>query len=251
MTTQILATPTGNAAIQRPAPSPTISPRRAARIAGIAYLVMFVVAILANFGVRERLIDPDNATATVANITGSMGIFRLGLLGFLTIFILDVLIAWALHIVFRRVNPDVSLATAWFRLVYAGFLGVAIVSLFNVLELLGGAEYASALGTDQINAHVMRGLGSFESTWLIGLVAFGVHLALLGTLLVRSGYAPKVLGIVLIAAGLAYALDTVAHGLLADYQSYAGGFTAAVAVPSMVGEGWLGIWLIRTRRLER
>lgn len=230
---------------------PSMSPRRAARVAGVSYLVMFALAIFANFVVREGLVDPNNAAATVANITESMGLFRLGLISFLAIFILDVVIAWALHIVFRGVNREVSLAAAWFRLVYAGFLGVALVSFFEVLQILGGSQYLGVLGAAQVNAKVMVALGSFESTWLVGLTAFGIHLVLVGVLAIRSRYVSKVLGYVLIAAGIAYVLDTIAHGILSDYESFAGLFAAVVGIPSMIGEGWIGVWLVRTRRLGR
>ena len=231
------------------ASSRAFSRKRAARIAGVSYLVMFVLAIFANFVVREGLVEPGNPAATVSNITESIGLFRLGLLSFVVIFLLDVVIAWALHIVFRDVNRDVSLATAWFRLVYTVLLGVALVSMFQVLQILGSSGFLGALGADQVNSLTMTELASFESTWLIGLVAFGIHLVLLGWLIVRSGLASKVLGYVLIVAGIAYVLDTAAHGLLSDYESVASVFLVAVAVPSMVGEGWLGLWLLLTKRL--
>lgn len=225
------------------------SRRRAARIAGVSYLVMFVLAIFANFGVRESLIEPGNAAGTVANLSASIGLFRLGLLAFVVIFVLDVVIAWALHVVFREVNRDFSLATAWFRLIYTALLGVALVSMFQVLQILG-TETLATLGSEQFNAHIMIELASFESTWLIGLVAFGIHLAMLGGLILRSGLVARPLGYVLIAAGLAYVLDTLARVLLADYGAVAGVFLAAVALPSMVGEGWLGFWLLLTKKLE-
>lgn len=222
--------------------------RRAARIAGISYLAMFLLAIFANFVVREGLIEPGNAAGTVANIRESIGLFRLGLAAFLAIFVLDVVIAWALHVVFREVNREVSLATAWFRLTYAALLGVALVSMFQVLQILGG-ESLGFLTPTQVNTQTMIELASFESTWLIGLVAFGIHLALLGVLVVRSALVTKALGYVLIFAGLAYVLDTLAHGMLADYEAVAGVFLLAVAVPSMIGEGWLGLWLLVTKKL--
>lgn len=222
--------------------------RRAARIAGVSYLVMFVLAIFANFAVREQLIEPGNGEATVANITGSMGLFRLGLVAFLAIFVLDVIIAWALHVVFREVNRDLSLVTAWFRIVYTALLGVALVSMFQVLQILGG-ESLAFLTREQVTTQTMVELSSFESTWLIGLVAFGIHLAMLGALIVRSGLVTRALGFILIAAGVAYVLDTLARGMLADYDSVAGIFLVIVALPSMIGEGWLGLWLLLTKRL--
>lgn len=229
--------------------SGTYPRRRAARIAGISYLVMFALAIFANFVVREGLIEPGNAEATVANLTESTGLFRLGLLAFVIIFVLDLVIAWALHVVFRPVSRDVSLATAWFRLVYTALLGVAVVSMFQVLHILG-SDSLGFLSTEQVNAQTMIELASFESAWLIGLVAFGIHLAMLGVLIVRSGLVAKALGFVLMAAGVAYVSDTLARGLLSDYEAVAGLFLVAVALPSMIGEGWLGFWLLLTKRIQ-
>lgn len=223
--------------------------RRAARIAGASYLAMFVLAIFANFVVREGLIEPGDAAGTVANISESIGLFRLGLAAFVVIFVLDVVIAWALHIVFRDVNRDVSLATAWFRIVYTTLLGVALVSMFQILHLLNG-DTLGFLGTEQVHAQTMIELASFESTWLVGLVAFGIHLAMLGVLIVKSGLAAKALGYLLIAAGVAYVLDTFAQGMLADYEAVSGLLLVTVALPSMIGEGWLGAWLLLTKKLD-
>ncbi len=225
------------------------SRRRAARIAGVSYLALFVLAIFANFGVREGLVEPGDAVGTVANISGSIGLFRLGVAAFVAIFVLDVVISWALHVVFRDIQHDVSLAAAWFRLIYTALLGVGIVSMFQVLDLLGGDSLAF-LTTEQTNAQTMIELARFESAWLIGLVAFGIHVAMVGVLVLRSGLVARALGYLLIAAGLAYVIDTLAHGLLADYQAVADVLLVAVALPSMIGEGWLGLWLLLARRIE-
>lgn len=223
--------------------------RRAARVAGASYLAMFVLAIFANLVVREGLIEPGDAAGTFVNITESIGLFRLGLLAFIVIFVLDVVIAWALHVVFRDVNHDVSLATAWFRLIYTALLGVALASMFQVLQILNG-ELLGFLTGEQIAAQTMIELASFESTWLIGLVAFGIHLVMLGGLVIRSGMVTKALGYVLVFAGVTFVLDTLARGVLSDYETVAGFFLVAVALPSMIGEGWLGIWLLLTKKLE-
>lgn len=249
MTTPITANP-GAVPAAGSTDSTPFARRRAARIAGVSYLAMFLLAIFANFVVREGMIEPGSPAATVANITESIGLFRLGLVAFLAIFVLDVVIAWALHIVFRDVNRDVSLAAAWFRIVYTVLLGVALMSFFDVLELLGGSGFLGTLTADQVKTQTMLSLSSFESAWLIGLVAFGFHLVLLGGLIVRSGLVSKILGYTLVVAGVAYVADTLARGLLSDYAAVEGLFLALVAVPSMVGEGWIGLWLLLTKRIE-
>lgn len=220
------------------------SPRRAALVAGIGYLVIFVLAIFANFVVRTGLVDPDDAAATFTAIAGSETLFRLGLVAFLVVFVVDVPIAWALYVLFRPVHRDVALLGAWMRLVYTVFLGVAVVFFFGVLRLVGASEYLGAFEPAQLQAQVMLQLDAFDATWLIGLVCFGIHLMLLGYLLLRSGWAPRALGMLLPVAGAAYVVDTLAHALLPGYAQYADLFLVMVAVPSVAGELWLTVWLL-------
>lgn len=86
--------------------------------------------------------------------------------------------------------------------------------------------------------------------WLIGLAAFGAHLAVMGRLIVRSGVASPILGHILTVAGAAYVIDTVAHGVLSDYESVEGLFLALVVIPSVVGELWLTFWLLKRGRRQ-
>lgn len=231
--------------ITTPALSDTdVSPRTAVVVAGIGYVVLFALGIFANFFVREGLIVTDDAQATAANIADSEGLFRLGMLSFLAIFLLDIIVAWALYIVFRPASRDLSLVAAWSRLVYTVFLGVALIYFFQALQLLSGADFLNSFTTDQVNAQALVALDTFNSTWLIGLTAFGVHLAFLGYLVLTSRYAPKALGYILIAAGAAYATDTVAHTLLSNYADYETAFVAMVAIPAVIAEGWFGLWLL-------
>jgi Domain of unknown function (DUF4386) len=221
-----------------------VAPRPAAQIAGYGYLVIFVLAIFANFLVLERLIEPGDAAATAGNIIGSEATFRLGLASFLVIFALDVVIAWALYVVFRQVNRDLSLLTAWFRLVYTTLLGVAVIFLFLALQLISGTDDLTAFTAGQRDAQLMMFLEGFNYAWLIGLGVFGVHLALLGYLVLRSGSIPRILGVLLTLAGAGYVIDTLAHALLAGYDDYATLFLLIAAVPSLIGELSLAVWLL-------
>ena len=221
-----------------------MSPRRASLIAGIGYLIIFLAAIFANFIVLQGMVVDGDAAATVANISDNPGMFRLGLVAFLVVFIADVVVAWALWILFTGVNRELSRLAAWMRVVYTVFLGVGLIFFFSVLQLLSGASWLGAFDQGQIDGQVMLALQAFDAAWLIGLAAFGVHLILLGTLIVRSGVAPRVLGILLGIAGAAYIIDTVAHGVIASYDDYANLFLAMVGIPSVVGELWFTLWLL-------
>ena len=89
--------------------------RTAARVAGAGYLGLFVLAIFANFVVKQGLIDASSAETTVANIQAQEGLFRVGLTAFVVVFLIDIAVAWALYELSGRSAPDPSANTyvAW------------------------------------------------------------------------------------------------------------------------------------------
>lgn len=221
------------------------TPRRAALVAGAGYVAIFVLAVFGNFVVIEGLIESGDAAATAANILESESMFRAGLVAFAIVFVVDVFVAWALYILFRDLSRDLSLLTAWFRLVYTVFLGVALIFFFVALQLLSGDDYLTAFGPGQVDAHVLLAVDAFNYAWLVGLVCFGVHLILLGYLAIRSGWTAKALGYVLMVAGAAYIIDTLARAVIVDYADVENLFLAIVAIPSVIGELWFTVWLLR------
>ncbi len=225
-------------------PTAHLSGRSAAKIAAYGYLAIFGLAIFANFFALERFIEPDDASATASNIANSQTLFRLALVAFLVVFLIDIVIAWALYIFFRATSPEVSLLAAWFRITHAILMGAALVFLFIVAELVSGADYLAALPGAQFDAQVVLYLEGFTTLWLIGLAAFGIHLALLGFLVVKAAGGPTALGVVLYVAGTVYVIDTVAHALLINYADYENAFLVIVAGPSVVGELAFAIWLL-------
>lgn len=222
-----------------------ITPRRAAIIAGIGYAAIFVLAVFANFLVREGLVVPGDAAATFANIVESETLLRAGMIAFLIIFLLDVVVAWALHMLFRTVSREVSLLSAWFRIVYTVFLGVAVIFLFAAVQLVGDASYLGAFTQGQLEAQATLMMDAFNYTWMIGLAAFGVHLILLGSMIISSRTASGVLGVLLAVAGGAYLADTSAQVLMTNYAEFADVFLALVAIPAITGEFAFMAWLLR------
>lgn len=216
-------------------------PRTAAAVAAIGYLAIFVLAIIANFLALSPVLDAGDAAATATALSESEASVRLGAVAFLAIFVLDIAVAWALYVLFRRVHGDLSLLAAWFRLGYTVVLGTALVFLFAALLLVSDPELAGSAPDSQ----VLLALRAFDFTWVAGLAAFGVHVILLGRLLLLTAAGPRVLAWVLVAAGTAYVVDTVAHLALADYEAWSTPFLVLVGLPSVVGELWLTIWLLR------
>ena len=220
-----------------------------ALIAGIGYVLLFALGIFANFFVMESLVIDGDAAQTAANIAGSAGMFRWGIAAFLAIVVVDIVVAWALYALFRRVDHELSTAAAWFRVIYSALLGVAAVSLVGALQLASAVE-SVADDLPQLEAQIMSSVGAFNTTWLVGLLLFGVHLGLLGWLVLKSGAASRMLGYLLIVAGAAYGIDTAAHTMLPNYLDYEAAFAAMVAIPAVIAEGWMAFWLLtRGRKL--
>ena len=222
--------------------------RRAVRIAGASYLAMFLLALVGSALVVQGVLDADGPRAMWDAVAGSPGQVRVGVTAFLVIVVLDVVIAWALHVVLRRVDRDVSLAAAWFRLAYSAVLAVAVAQLWLGAQLV---DRVAGAPTEVQVAQAGSAFEAFHSTWMLGLGLFGVHLVLVGRLVTRSRLAPAPLGHLLVAAGAAYVLDTALRVVLPDYDVVSGVMLVVVAATSIVGEVWLGLWLLVSRRLGR
>ena len=214
-----------------------ISLRKAAIVAGFGLLIMSVFAIFAEFFVRQSLIVLGDAATTANNIMANELLFRSGICSFIIVIILDVVVAWALYVLLKPVNKSLSLLTAWFRLVYATIFGIALLNLVIVLHLLSGADYLTVFETDQLPAQVTLFLNAFSYGWQIGYVFFGLHLFVLGYLVFKSGYIPRILGVLLIIAGLGYLIDSFGIFLLPNYE-------ATISLVTFIGELLLMLWLL-------
>ena len=184
-----------------------ISQRHAALIAGFGLLIMTIFYVFTDIFVFQNLIVPGDGTTTANNIMANELLFRTGICCILIVLICDVIVAWALYIFLKQINKSLSLLIAWFRLVYAAMLGIAMLNFVIVLILISGANYLAVFETDQLHAQVLFFLNAFYDVWTLGLIVFGFHLVALGYLTFKSNYIPKILGILLMAAGLGYIID--------------------------------------------
>ncbi len=220
--------------------SGTTSPRSAARVAGAAYAAMFVLAILANFVVVEGLVVAGDDVATLAALAADRGLLRLGIVAFLLIAVLDVLIAWALHVLLRANGHDRSLLAAWLRVVYSGLLAVSLASLLRADALVARADQLGEAAATEVAV----ALATFDLVWQVGLVFFGCHLLVVTALLVGPLQPPRGLRLLLGVAGVAYVVDALLQVGMTGHAAIADVMLPVVAVPSMLGEGWLTGWLL-------
>jgi|CZLA01.1.fsa_nt_gi hypothetical protein len=183
------------------------SPRLQARIAGVFYLLTIVARVIADAFVRNRLVVSDDAAATATNIMAHEPLFRLGFAADIIAFASYIALTALLYELFKPVNRSLSLVAAFFSLVAA--VVQAISSLFHLapLFLLGGAPYLRVFTVEQLQALALVFLRLRAAAYhSIGLVFFGVYCLLVGILILRSTFLPRILGVLMVLAGLSYVL---------------------------------------------
>lgn len=189
-------------------------------IAGVSYLIIFCTAIYANFFVLDGIIQDPVTMVTTKNI-----LVRLGILCFLIAAVFDVFVAWALSEIYK--NHPLTSASTYFRIMHATIMGAGVFALVAALDLT-------------TKSSILVQLETFNNIWLVGLFFFGVHLILLANITKNIPLIP----FMLLLSGIMYIIDTSAHFLLPNYNTYADVFLMAVAIPSIFGEMAFALWLL-------
>ncbi|MCC6460720.1 MAG: DUF4386 domain-containing protein [Saprospiraceae bacterium] len=197
-----------------------MNPRLLSLFAGVSYLIIFFTAIFANFLVLESI-----QKEPLATIQENQLMVRFGIIAFLVTVVFDVVVAWALYELYR--DNILSGLSTLFRMMHAAIMGVSIFALVNSLSSTTVHE-------------ILKQVEIFNTIWLIGLFFFGIHLILLSKIIKK----PWVIAIFILIAGVMYMVDTAAHFLLSNYDKYGSIFLALVAIPSVIGEMSLAVWLL-------
>lgn len=226
------------------------APVRLARITGVLLLVMAVGAGLAELGVRRALVLPGDASATAARILASGQLFRLGFVGYLVAFLSDVPVAVLFYVLLKHVSRPLALTAAAFRLVYAALVGANLLNYLGALLLLGDTGYLSVFETAQLHALALFSLELYQHGFSLALVFFGIHLLLLAVLLFRSARFPKVFGVLIALAGLAYLTDSLSLFLFPAFNAAVAPFLALPASFELVLAMWLVVRGVRDSQTD-
>lgn len=217
------------------------SPQRYARIAAVLYLLITVAAIVAHFYVPSTLIVPGDATATANNIMASEQLFRFGAVGSeLVVLLSEIVLSVILYVLLRPVSKTLSLVAAVSRLAMTTIHGINLLNYFFVLQLLSGADYLAVFGSEQLHALVLLFLDAHSYGFTIGIAFLVLHVFVLAYLIYKSGYFPKILGILFVIAGLGYLIDSFALLLSSGYETT----PVFIAIPIAVAEIAFPLWLL-------
>lgn len=215
--------------------------QKTARFAGLLYLIIAVCAGFSFGYMRTMLIVPGDAAATVSNLMASEWLFRLGIVGDAVVFLSEIVLIALLYALLKPVNQTLTLAAVYARLAMVVMQGMNLLNYFFVLLLLSGAGYLMVFELEQLQALVLLFLNAYEYVALIWGAFFGLHTLLLAYLVYKSGYLPRILGILMVLASFGYLLDSFGNFLLPQYDAL---YASVVVLLALLGELPLALWLL-------
>ncbi len=212
-----------------------------ARWTGLGYLMIFITAFFATGFVVEAMVVPGDPATTWANFKGSESLLSMAILSFVVMVLIDAVLAIPFYLLLRKANRSLAMISSALRLVNVAIFAVALMDLISFLRLLGKPFQADEVFVLRQVDHLTQ---SFDDTWMLGLIFFGVHLMIMGYLIIKSENFPSILGFLIQLAGLVYVIDSVASFSLQNYSDYSSFFEMMVVIPSVIGELSLCLYLL-------
>ena len=209
------------------------NPQTYARFAGFNYLLIFALAIFANFFVLSAIRGASDPGAFAANEAG----VRIAIAAFLGVLICDVFISWAFYLIFQKTDANISLLSAMFRLTYTiAQIGVVLNLAYGVLLVSEPGAIGQLLSIDKSSwPHFF--LLRHDTGFTLTLTFFGLHLLLLGYLIIRSDYLPSLIGVLVIIAGAGYIVDAINYLFDLNYGGIPNASLFLVILPGAFGRG--------------
>jgi hypothetical protein len=184
------------------------STKKAARVAGLLYLVVSIPFPFCVFYIPSVLIVRGDATATANNIRASELLFRVGMAGELICAVGFIFVVFALYRLLKGVNKIQAALMATLFLVSAPLSFVSVLCKVAALTLWGRPNFLAVFDPRQLDAMAMAFLTWHGSALNLAQIFWGVWLIPFGLLVYKSKFLPRILGVLLIIACFGYLADS-------------------------------------------
>ena len=180
------------------------SPRFKARLAGVFTLIEGNSSVFGQLRIPGQFIVTRDAAATAANILRDENLFRFGVS--LTLISVAAHIVWVVlfYELFKPVNRTLARLAAFVGLTAIALQAGSALFQMAPLTILHGGDFSSAFTAEQLQALAYLSLRLQGQTFNTYLVFFGLWCLLTGTLIFRSGFMPRLVGLLEMLAGAAY-----------------------------------------------
>jgi len=213
------------------------NPNQTARIAGFLYLLLIPLGILGIMYIPNTLFVSGDMAATASNILANESLFRLGIVSAIAVQLVNIFVVLFLYKLLKPVNRGIAQLMVIFLLLAVPIAFINELAHLAVLLLLNGADYLAVFTTGQIQAMVAFFLDLHEHGIFIAQVFWGLWLFPMGYLVFKSGFLPRILGILLMIGCFGYLIDSVLFFLVPSFGVTFSEFT-------FLGEVLLPLWLV-------
>ncbi|MDB5001160.1 MAG: hypothetical protein JWR76_2237 [Mucilaginibacter sp.] len=217
------------------------SPQVYARIGGAIYLIIIAAGIFGELFVRGKLIVSGNGAATASNIMAHELLWRMGIACDLLMHLCDVPLMLIFYVLLRPVNRNLALLALLFNLVQTAVLVANKLNLLTTLFLSDGTYNLKAIEPHQLQALAYVYARVHGYGFSVGLMFFGCTCLVLGYLIFKSGYLPKILGALMQIAGLCYLTNSFVLIITPAFENI---IFPVILVPPFIAELSLCLWLL-------
>jgi len=215
---------------------------KTARTAGLLYLILIIGGMISLAYIPSQLIVGGNASKTFENIINSEFLFRLGIVSGIITFLIYILLPLALYKLLHEVNKAYANLMVIFVLVSVPIFFINILNKFSVLTLINKPEYLEKLGKIELQTRVMFHIDSYNNGLEISQIFWGLWLFPFGYLVYKSGFLPKILGILLMAGCFGYLITFFGGFLYSGFNQTL--ISDIVGYPAPLGEIGICLWLL-------
>jgi hypothetical protein len=213
---------------------------KAARIAGAWYLSLVLTAPFSLIYVPNTVIVRGNANATANNVLAHETLFRLGIVADLLASVTFMFVVLALYRLLRDVNTTRAAQMVALAMVSVAVGFMNVLNNIAALILFRGADFLTVFEKPQRDALGMLFIRLHGQGVVINEIFWGLWLLPFGLLVMRSGFLPRILGVLLIVNCFAYVALSLTALLVPDYLGLVSGY----AFPAQLGELWIMLWLL-------
>lgn len=218
------------------------SNKKTARIAGLLYLMVVLTGIFSFMYVPSKLIVSENASLTFSNIASSETLFRFGMMSGIACYTFFLFLPIVLYKLLKPVNENYARLMVLLAVVSVPIFFINVQNQFTVLSLVKGANYLNVFSTEEIQSQVLFYLDRYDDGMLILNIFSGLWLFPFGYLVFKSGFLPKILGLLLMLGSFGYLINFFGYSLFADYSKF--GISSYISLPASLGEIGTCLWLL-------
>ena len=212
-----------------------------AKAAGFLYLITILAGGFAEVFVRGGLTVYGNAAATAQNILASEQMYRFGFVADLVCLICGTFLSLIFYTLFKPVNKQLSLLALVFSIIASAVMAVNLLNQLAPLLLLHSNSYLEAFTIEQLQTQSLFYLNLQSQGYNISLFLFAFYFPIIGWLVYKSNFLPRILGILYALAGVGYLINSLAWFLFPYLAAY---LFPWVLLPAFIGEVSMSIWLI-------